>query len=251
MFPEPQDPRNPQNTPQPTPQYGVNSAPQQADNGQYAVVPPPSITGHPTGHNVYEFIVNPNNPQKSGGLFKGNKFLQKIAVLVGGTVLLLTVLGILISVFVPNNNSTATLTSIAQQQQEIIRVATLGARATSQDTQNFAATTQYTLMTSQGQVITYLGQHGTKLSAKQLAVGHDATTDATLTAATATSTFDSALKDSLISQLKTYRAALSKAYTASSNKTVKTLLQKSDNSARILLGISTAQVTTDSGNGTL
>lgn len=239
MFP---DQQNPSGTPQPSqpqqPNYGVSSAPVTSANGQYEVVPPLPVgnnAGH-SGHNPYEFIVNPNTARKSGGLFGGDKFLQKIAILVGGAILLMVIAGTLISAFGPKQNSSATLSAVAAQQQEIIRVATLGAgQASSAAAKNLATNVEVSVASNQTKVIAYLASKGTKLGTKQLALDQNAKTDATLANATATSTYDTAIEQILTNQLTSYSQTLRTAYGQSKNVAAKKILSDSYSSAATLL----------------
>lgn len=219
-----------------TPQYGINSVPQQAPNGQYEVLPTPAVTGRPTGHNPYEFIVNPNTPAKSRFSFGGSGFGKKIAVIVGGGVLLMIVIAVIGSLIFSKKDLTPQLTSLAQQQQEIIRVAIMGtSQATAQSTRNFAVTTQAAMLTSQQQIVGYLGTTGTTLSTKDLSVTKSAETDKTLAAALATSTFDTAVRQNLTTQLSLYEDKLESALAATSNAKLKTILTTNKAAAQLLL----------------
>lgn len=240
MFPDQQNQNGgqPQQPYQPAPQpnYGVNSAPQQAPNGQYQVVPPPSVTGHPTGHNPYEFIVNPNTPKKGLGLFGGNDFIKKIIFLVGGAVVLMVVAATILSALGPKTDSTTSLISIAQRQQEIIRVASIGSgQATGPTASNFTTNVALSVTSNQNDVLTYLGSKGTKLNAKKLALDRNTQTDKLLADATAASTFDSVVTQTLTSQLTTYQTSLRTAYKQTSSQKTKQLLQNCYNATTLLL----------------
>ncbi len=241
MFPDQPNQNGEQPTPQPQqpvtqPTYGVNSAPQVAANGQYEVVPPPSVTGNHSGHNPYEFIVNPNKPKKSGGLFGGSSFVKQIAVILGGAVLLMVAAALVISALAPKKDSSASLTAIAQRQQEIIRVATVGAtQATGQSAKNFTTNVELGVSSSQVQVLAYAHTKGTKISPKLLALDRSAQTDKLLADAAATSTLDSAVTQNLTSQLTTYETSLRTAYKQSSSSKAKQILQSSYNTAALLL----------------
>lgn len=241
MFPEQQNqpgqgypPSQTPSTPQPTPP----AMPQQAPNGTYTVVPPLPAgqnNGH-SGHNPYEFIVAPNTSKHSGKLLGGNAFLAKIGLLVGGAIVLMIVAAVLLNALVPNKSGTAELTTIAEQQQELIRVATLGSQqAQGQVTQNFAASVQYGLTSDQNQVINYLASHGKKVNAKTLVLKQNSKTDQLLADAASAGNFDSVLTQTLTDQLNTYQRTLQTTYKAVSGKTVKTLLQNEYNAAGTLI----------------
>ncbi|MFA5004304.1 MAG: hypothetical protein WC498_03460 [Candidatus Saccharimonadales bacterium] len=250
MFPNqdpnqaPGQPQQPYVPPQPTQQ------PIQAPNGQYEVVPPPTPMQNPSGHNPYEFIVNPNTPKKSGlKLFGGNKFLQQIAFLVGGAVLLIATAAIIISVAFPGNSSKTDLITIAQKQQELVRIATLGAaQATDQTAKNFSTSTELSVATSQQQVLGYLGKHNTKVGSKELSLTKSAQTDTLLANAQANSTFNSIIEQTLVTQLTSYRTLLKQTFNKTSNTTVKTLLNQNYQAAGLLLeqGQAAAAQTTSS-----
>lgn len=239
MFPDQQNqnggqPGQPQ-TPYQQPVVGVNSAPQQAANGQYAVVPPPSVTGHPTGHNPYEFIVNPNTPKRRASLLGGNSFVKQIALIVGGAVVLMIIIAIAVSLFAPKSN-TAALSAVAERQQEIIRVSTAASsQVSSQSAKNFVVSTELAVTSSQAQVLAYLTAHGGKPSDKQLALDQDAQTDTQLASAQATNTYDSAATQILTSELKTYAGLLQTTYKQTSKAQVKQLLQQSYTATALLL----------------
>jgi len=202
--------------------------PQQTANGQYAVVPPPSVTGHPSGHNPYEFIVAPGVAPKHRLNLLGNSsspFLVRIGLIVGGAVMLMILAAIVISALAPKG-STPGLTAIAQRQQEIIRIAAAATtQATGQDTKNFVANTELTITSDQQKVITYLGSHGTKLDTKQLALDKNAQADTLLTKAATANNYDSAVTQNLTSQLQMYKELLQKTFNQTSSKAAKQLVQ--------------------------
>jgi hypothetical protein len=228
MFPDQQN----QNSGQPgygqVPQAGVSNAPQQAPNGQYAVVPPLPIgqnNGH-TGHNPYEFIVNPNTPQKHGGL-TGVSFGKQLAVLVGGAIVLLVVAAMVLSALKPKGIG-PDMVAIAQRQEEIVRIATAAAQqASSQDTKNFVITTQLSLSSQQQQVIGYLTTNSIKTNAKLLGIDHTKQTDTLLADAANAGTYDSVVVTTLNDQLKTYEGQLQTTYKKATGKTSKKILQNS------------------------
>jgi len=220
------------------PGYGATPTPQQpvqAPNGQYEVLPPlpgGQNNGH-TGHNPYEFIMSPNMPKRR--VVGGNSFVMKIALLVGGAVLLMIVIAVVMSALGPKS-VTPQLTAIAEQQQEIIRIATNAARQTSgTDTTNFVTNVALSVTSSQNTVVTYVTSHGTKLSTKVLALKQNSKTDSLLSSAANAGTYDSTVRSTLTDQLTSYEGELRKTYKATSNKKVQQLLQNCYNAASKLL----------------
>jgi hypothetical protein len=212
-------------------------APQQALNGQYAVMPPLPAgqnNGH-SGHNPYEFIVNPNTPKHGGNALGGDNFLKKIGLLVGGLVVVLIIAAVVISHFAPKG-STPGLTAIAQRQQEIVRIATLAVtNTTGQDTKNLATNIELSVTSNQTQIVSYLASHGTKLKAKDLALDKSSQTDTLLTNATSAGTYDSVVAQTLASQLQTYESLLQTTYKQTTSKPAKQLIQSCYDSATKLL----------------
>lgn len=231
-------PTPPTGGPQPSfaphaPHYDYGAAPQNAQfqqhpNGRYEVVPPlPSAanSGH-TGHNPYEFIVNPNTPKRSTNIFGGVMSSWKgLAVLGGAVIIILFVAGMVLSSLAPKG-STPGLTAAVQRQQEIIRVATAaGQNATSTDVLNFAMNVELTVQSSQQQTLAYLTSHGTKVSDKLLALDQSAQTDALLANAAAAGNYDSTVTGNLTSQLQTYEGILSSTFKQTNSPSAKALLQ--------------------------
>jgi hypothetical protein len=240
MFPEQPQQQNgsqPQYAPpQPQQQYGY-APPQPNQQGQYDVLPPlPTMqnNGH-TGHNPYEFIVNPNQPKRKGKLFGGDAFLMRLALIAGGAVVLMIVAGVIISAMGPKSN-TASLLGVAERQQEIIRIAKdAGTQATGSDVQNFAASVLATVTSDQVKTITYLKANGMKkIPTKTLNLDQSAQTDATLAAAATAGTYDTAVMQNLSSQLATYEQLLQSSYKLTTGKNGKALLQTSFKSADAL-----------------
>jgi hypothetical protein len=242
----PQDPYRPGQPPQPapggvshhTPHFGQAGYFQQHQNGQYEVVPPLPTGGNDghTGHNPYDFIMNPNtNTKRSGGFLSGDAFLMRIGLLVGGLVVLFVVAAVLISSLSPKG-VTPGLASIAERQQEIIRVATAATQqTTSQDAKNFVSNVELSMTSSQQGVLSYLTARGTKLSSKVLALDQSSATDSQLATAATANNYDSAVTQNLTEQLQVYESLLQTTYKQSTGPNSKALLQTDYNGAVLLL----------------
>ena len=129
------------------------------------------------------------------------------------------------------------LTDLAQQQQEIIRVAGLGlAQPTATlDTKNFAITAQVSMQSDQKAVLGIIAKNGTKLGPKNLGLKTNANTDAQLKTAAQNGVFDKTFVQILDSQLTTYSTALQDLYKSSKKATDRQFLQSSYKSAQLLL----------------
>jgi len=207
---------------------------QQHPSGQYEVVPPPTPGVAPSGHNPYEFIMNPNTPKKRS-FGSGSGLLTRIAVLGGGLVVLVILIAIVISVLGPKSSVPA-LTAIAERQQEIIRIATAAKnQTTGQDTANLVATVSASVSSSQQQVVTYLATRGTKLSPKVLVLDKNPQTDTLLTSAANANNYDTAVAQVLAQQLITYEGLLQTTFKQTSSTSTKQLLQDCYTSTNKLL----------------
>jgi hypothetical protein len=237
----PQQPQGPY-PPQP-PQYGYGTPAtprfQQHPSGQYEVLAPPQAApndGH-SGHNPYEFIVSPNSSGKKGfgASLAGGSFILRIGLLAGGFIVILIVAAVAITAFTPKG-SLPSFISVAQRQQEIIRIATNATQqAQSQDAQNFVANVQASVTSDQQAVITYLSAKGTKLGATQLALDKSTQVDAQLANAATANNFDSAIAQTMTSELQNYQSSLKTTYGQTSSAQAKLMLQKEYNSATLLL----------------
>jgi hypothetical protein len=211
------------------------TGPQQAPNGQYTALPPLNNPA-PTGHNAYEFIMEPNSkrPGAFGGRGSGS-FGKRIAVV--AVLLLVIIIGMFVafSAFKPKS-STPQLVAILQRQQEIIRIATAATnQINTQSTSNFVINTQLTVTTSQTQVATYLQEHGRKVKAKELALDQDAKTDTLLSNAQSAGNYDRILTSTLTTQLETYEGLLQDTYKTTVSTSTKQLMKKNFTAVEDLL----------------
>lgn len=238
-------PKQPYDLPPPDTHYGKPTTlrhPHQVErhpDGHYEVVAPPQPApndGH-SGHNPYEFIVNPDKPKRpsfGAALASGSLFLR-VGLLAGGVVVLLAVAAAVISALTPKGPVPG-LTSIVQRQQEIVRVATEATtQAQNQDAQNFVTNIEVGIGSAQQQMTSYLAAHGTKLSPQILALDQDPQTDTQLTNAATANDYDGAATDILAGQLRTYQALLRSTYTQTDNPKTRALLQSNYDGAGLLL----------------
>lgn len=236
---QPQRSFNPQ-----TPHLGYGSPSsqhfQRHESGHYEVVPTPQPIQNDgrSGHNPYDFIVNPNSQTRPGlGLSSllGGSLMGRVALLGGGLVVIMIVVAVLMSALSPKS-VTPELISITQRQQEIIRVSTAAVnQTTSSDAKNFVTNVEASVTTSQVQVIAYLASHGQKLNNKTLGLDKDPQTDAQLTNAATANNYDSAVTQNMITQLQNYEGQLQTAFNATSSVTLKATLQNNYNTANLLL----------------
>ena len=209
---------------------------------------PPNQPAQPEEPQRYDFFLNPPPAPKKSKLpsVPGVKdpFLKKVIMLIGGGILLIIVVIVLSSVLLGNKDNVTSLIKLAQEQNELIRVAgeaTSG--AVQQTTKSLAVSTQLSLTTSQQQLVNYLKTRGHKVSTKQLALTQSKATDTQLTNATAASNFDPVFTQILQQQLQTYTQDIKHDFNGTSNTTLRQLLNTEYMGGTVLLAQATSTLT--------
>lgn len=195
--------------------------------------------------NPYDFIMN-GSPQapKSRIPFSGNtnSTKSKIMIFVGSIVVLIIVGILLMSILGGSKDSTQQLVSIAQEQEEIVRIANLATgKARTQAAVNLSASTAISVSSTQKQIIGLIGKKA-KVDAKKLALKKDLKTDQALTVADQNNNFDEVFTQTLQTELTDYQANLKKAYDTTSNKKSKAVLLTGFNGVDTLIGAQTTQL---------
>lgn len=174
----------------------------------------------------YDFILNPQHPPKKKMFgFGGNSnFLLTIGLIIGGALVCMVIVALVINLLGGSSNK-ASFVSIAQTQQELVRVADQGAQsAVQQTTKNLAATIQYGITTQQKQTLAFLARAGETIKDPELRLKQNATTDQQLAAAKSTSTFDATFTQLAQKQLTDYANSLKQVHASAKNQTEKELL---------------------------
>ncbi len=185
--------------------------------------------------NPYEFIFAEKSIEKKGPL-GGMSLVKRILFIIGGLAVVTILLILATSLFSSKDSINSRLFTVAQEQQEIIRVAGLGsAKATGSDARNLALNTQLSLTTNQKAVFTYITEHKGKVDDKLLGAKADTATDKLLETAATNNTYDATLVQTLHSQLVTYRTNLNTTYQQVSGKNARTLLADSYKAADLLI----------------
>lgn len=186
--------------------------------------------------NQYDFITNAPAPPKKP-LF-GGSMKSRIFLVVGALVALMIIATIVSSILSSAGQTTIrNLKSVIARQQEIIRVAELGAKdGLSVNTRNFAKTVASSLQTEQASLIDLLGKNGGKLSKAEQAAELNDNTDKILEAAKANNQYDEVLLEELQSQLRDYQTSLKTAYDSADGSNTREALSDIYDSAGILLG---------------
>jgi len=221
------------------PNYGqISSEPQPAQSAtptpQTFPITPQAPSQRATA-NPYDFIINPAVQPKKAPLAGARKPVR-LLIGVGGIAAVLILAAVVFVSFFAKGESPQSLTSIVQQQQEIIRIATQGEQqAASETTKNLAYNVDLSITTNQRQIIAYATKRGVKITEKELVLKKDSSTDSLLENAKATSTYESALQKVLASQLQTYLTDLQKTYDSTKSDELKNLIATSYKSGKVLL----------------
>jgi hypothetical protein len=196
-----------------------------------------------SGHNPYDFIMNPPSPDTQhplGGLplpkIGGKSLGLQIGVLVGGAVILMIILAIIVSALTGNNLNTTDLIDLAAQQAELIQTANTGNGIVTQSSnQDLSINAVATITTDNNALLSFLTSEGVKPSPKQLAADLSAETTLQLQNAQANSTIDVVFAQVMQNELQTYASNIQKDYNEATNHALRQLLQTDYTQAELLL----------------
>lgn len=183
----------------------------------------------------YDFILNPQKPQRSR--LAMNSMKQRILV-VGGAIGVLIVVIVLLSSIIGGlgSKSNEQFLDLAAYQSELGRVLELGAeRARSTATKNKAVTASYTLNTDYQRTVTIINNRGVKPPKDLLARYKGGDSDQKLDAAEKANNFDSVYEEIYKEKLTNYRAKLNEIY-PSLAPNEQAVLKDYSNHAKLLLG---------------
>jgi|GEM_PF-442072 hypothetical protein len=226
----PQQAVEPQPTAQPQP-FPAAQTPSPAGQPQAPVSPEGS----------YAFITNAQNTAKTPSLLStlnGKSLPLRFALLGGGLVVLLVLFSIIKGLLTPGFTLQPFI-AVLQDQQELIHlttnaVASPAAASLPASYQNFVATTQASVTSSEGQLMHYLLDNKQKIKPQELGLKINPTTDTQLTNSAASNTYMSELQQVMSSQLTTYMSDLHSAYLKTSGKKGHIQLSNDYNQALLL-----------------
>lgn len=193
------------------------------------MAPPPT--------NNYDFILNPQKPAKKSNLgdVSSNPFIMKIAFILGGALVVMIILAVTVNLFFSKKTNLEVLVSLAQTEQEVVRISDMSNNATDQTVKNAAINTSVTIKTQQQEWVAFLAKHKRKVETKELSLKRNPATDNKLTLAKQTSTFDTAYTSVMRTQLQAYIAALKTTYQGATSKQERALLGEHYSEAQLLL----------------
>lgn len=163
--------------------------------------------------------------------------VKRVAIAVGALSVLIIIAVLAISVIGGGGGGNkAPMVTVAQEQTELIRVATQGAQhGVDQKTQNVAYNVQLSVESANSQLLAYLKQNGQKIAPKTLALKHSTQTDTALATALTNSTFDTTFNDILQRDLTAYAQSIKTAFNANPGTKGKALLNTQYAAANLLL----------------
>lgn len=177
-------------------------------------------------HNPYEFIMNSGQPGPKRLGFSGasSSMSTRIAVVALGLLglVLIVVIGL---AMLSGGGGREQLLSVTQVQAETNRVATsIVKESGDQSVKNAAMNVQLATSSDQAALASLLDGRGVRFGEKEVALGTNAETDASLSTAKSAGTYDATALDILNKQVDAYQAALSSAYESTATEEIRTLL---------------------------
>lgn len=197
--------------------------------------PPAFPTAPQPNTGQYDFITAPQQPHHS--LFGGGPKAKTIAIITGGAVLVIVLVWFIFSsIFGGQGPATAPLVSLAQKQNELVRISSDALnQATEQTTKNLAANVEASLQTDQTSLLAFLQKHGTKVNPKVLAQTASKQTDSQLASAQTNGTYDHTYISIIQSQLTAYEQSLKSTFDSTTNPDERQLLSNEYANAQLLL----------------
>lgn len=191
----------------------------------------------PSAPSQYDFILQhgENKPKRSilpgAG---GSKKHRLLTLAIAGGILLIILVLIFSLLF--GGKKTAGLLDLAQTQQEIIRVSTLGVQQADGSTaKNLAITTELSLLSDQQKVLGQMKKQGQKADAKRLAVKKNENTDKTLDQAALDNNYDVVFMKTIQTELTEYQQLLRQVHNATSDVSLQQILNDEFSSAATLI----------------
>ncbi len=191
-------------------------------------------------NNQYDFILNPNQPQKKILNLPGGNSTKGRMIIAGiGLIIFIIIAGIFMNLILgAGKPDTKALVAAAKEQNELIRVAQIGVdKAQTQAAKDIAITTKLSLQSQQKEMLSAAASAGRKLNSKELSSSRNAKVDATLTEAEQNNRFDEVFIEVINIELKEYQQIVKRAYEGTNDKKLKEALAVQFQSANTLAGV--------------
>ncbi len=184
----------------------------------------------------YDFFLNPTAAPKRRLLPTPTSFKQRLLVTAIGAMVFIILVIVLLSTVFGNHTSVTGLVTIAQEQNELIRVATEGFTNASQQTaKDLAINVELSVTTDQQELLAYLKTVGKTPSTKTLAAAYNANTDSQLNAAQVASNYDLTLSQIFKNELSTYSQTLQQTFASTTLTSQRKLISQDYSAANILI----------------
>jgi hypothetical protein len=182
----------------------------------------------------YEFITNPQQPARR--ISFGRTPAQRAIIIGVGVLLLIIIALVLSSLFNSASNAQKDrLGELAQTQTELIRVATIADKQSSDiDTRASAITARFAIETDLQETNQMLATRGTELNSKVLSLKENEKTDTLLEEAFANNRFDETFNSILEQQLEDYQSLLQSVYSSGSSGEKEILQQNYEDTSLLL-----------------
>lgn len=187
----------------------------------------------PSEPNKYDYILNPNRPAatKAGFAFK-NKKLVSVAFIAAVILLVVIVLSIFFSLTRKNYSG---YISLAQQQTEILRIATAsGGNTKEAATKNYVQSIASVVLSQKNATLEFVKKNHVKVKDSVLDVKKSSSADKQLDAAKANNSYDKTLAEILNNRLNEYKKSVGNLSAKVSSKSEKTLIQNISNDLSII-----------------
>lgn len=183
--------------------------------------------------------MNPDKPSRRPSFSLPGSPILRVAYILGGLLVLLIIFSVVKGQIAKSNLTP--YVGIAQDQQAIIHVVAATNQQVGQqtnlsaDSQNFAATTQYSLISSRDAMARYLANNGRKISNKIINAKVSTADDSQLAGAATAGTYDQTFQTVMKNKLTGYLNDLKQAYQQTSGKHGHALLNDDYDQAKLLL----------------
>ncbi|HUD06147.1 MAG TPA: hypothetical protein VMR18_04520 [Candidatus Saccharimonadales bacterium] len=186
--------------------------------------------------NPYDFFLKNNPGPGKQPLLSSNRSFKQRVIIVGGGGLLLIILIIIGASFIGGTPNAASLTSIAEQQNELIQLSSKAANnAVQPSTQNLAINIDLSLTTSQQALLSYLKSHGKSVGANTLTADNSASTTNQLSSATNAGDYDNVFIQIIQNLLSSYSGSIKQTFEQSSTPTQRQILNAEYETAQTLI----------------
>lgn len=185
----------------------------------------------------YDFIMNAPQPSKGGPKLPGSQssMLVRIAISFGVLILLFIAFSVVKTVLKSGSN-TSNLLAVAQDQQEIIHLATaaIAEPSLTPDNLNLAATTKLSVTSSDAKLLSYMATEKLKFKPELLYIKVTTANDTALRTSAQASTYNETYKRIMQTQLEAYARDLTVAYNKTKGPAGRALLGNAYQQAKLL-----------------